>query len=206
LEPTDDIPIYNTCNGSMAFVIHSKNILSYGHKTIESFPLNDMVWSAGGTISGNKYIYFIRVLLLHVLPAILLDSLLWIFGKKTMVLKIQRRIYNANCAIAYYLTQQWTFSNKNYLSLRSKIKAEDFKHFYYVMENVDILNDYIKNCVIGARRYLLKEEDDTLPKARVHYRRINILANLVKYVFYGCTILWIVRTDFVRNLYDNTTN
>ncbi|CAH2211078.1 fatty acyl-CoA reductase 1-like [Pararge aegeria] len=202
LEKTDDVPIYNTCNGSMGFRVTNEEIFLLGHDTIASYPLDNMIWSVGGTITSNKSIHYIKILLLHVLPALFLDTLLWIFGKKTMVLKIQRRIYSANVALQLFLTKEWTFSNKNYLSLRSKIKEVDKQHFFYIMENIDI-REYFKDAIIGARRYLLHEKDENLPKARVHYKRVTLLDKIVRTLFYSYIFWKVIHTNFVRNLFVN---
>ncbi|XP_045770532.1 fatty acyl-CoA reductase 1-like [Maniola jurtina] len=202
VKPTDDIPIYNTCNGSMDYSTTFEEIFNISQKVVPSFPLDNMIWSFSVSLCSNKSIYFIKILLLHVLPAILLDILLWMLGRKTMVLKIQRRIYSSNLALQFYTTQQWTFSNENFLSLRSKIKEEDKKHFYYDMENID-KSELMINGIIGGRRYLLNEKDENLPKSRAHFKRITLLDKIVKYLFFGYIIWWIIHTDFVRNIWDD---
>ncbi|XP_069357110.1 fatty acyl-CoA reductase 1-like isoform X1 [Maniola hyperantus] len=202
LKPTDDISIYNTCNGSMGYTTTYEEIFTMGQKILPSFPFDNMIWSVGSSFTTINYVYFIKVLLLHVLPAILLDALLWMFGKKKMVLKVQRRIYSSNLALQFYTTQQWTFSNKNFLSLRSKIKEEDKRHFYYVMENID-REEFLINGIIGARRYLFNEQDKNLPKARAYFKRITLLAKIVKYLFFSYIFWRIIRTNFVQNLCDD---
>ncbi|XP_052738948.1 fatty acyl-CoA reductase 1 [Bicyclus anynana] len=204
LEPTDDIPIYNTCNGSKCYSVSHKELFTLGKIIIASHPLDDMLWTTGGTFTTNKTVYFTKMLLLHVLPAILVDTLLWIFGRKTMLLKIQRRIYSANLALQLFLTKVWTISNKNYLFLRTKIKEEDNEHFYYVMEDVERY-EYCKNAIIGARRYLLKERDEDIPKARAHHKRIALLDQLVQCLFYSYIFWSLIHTDFVRSLFEKYT-
>ncbi|CAH2224338.1 jg6268, partial [Pararge aegeria aegeria] len=121
------------------------------------------------------------------------------------VLKIQRRIYSANCALAYYLTQQWSFSNKNFINLRSKLLKEDEEQFYYEVEDIDRFNFYTNSC-IGARRYLLKEKDEDLPAARVLYKRVAFFDKVVKCLFYACLLWWVLRSDFVQSLIDNVSS
>ncbi|XP_052738805.1 putative fatty acyl-CoA reductase CG5065 [Bicyclus anynana] len=200
VEPTDDIPIYNTCNNDMAYSLSVKDIIKHGHEHTKESPLDNMVWSVGVTIVPNKSLHYITVILLHLLPAILLDTLLRLAGKKPMLLKIQRRIYISNMVLSLYLTKQWTFSITNFLHLRTKIKEEDKEHFYYVMEGVDVENDFFLNCIIGCRKYLLKEKEEDLPKAKTHYTRITLLANVVKYLFYGWLLWWFMHTGFMRNI------
>ncbi|XP_023936984.2 fatty acyl-CoA reductase 1-like [Bicyclus anynana] len=199
-EPMDDIPIYHSCASSLN-QITTGEIFDVGHKIIATYPLDDIIMGGGGSITDSKFIYSTKVILLHVLPALLIDTLLWICGKKTMVLKIQRRIYSANCALAYYLTQQWSFSNQNFIYLRSKLKDEDKEQFYYEIKKID-RQEFYKHSCIGARRYLLKEKDEDLPKARAHYNRVMLFDKLITCLFYGCLLWWVLRSQFLSNVID----
>lgn len=103
-------------------------------------------------------------------------------------MKIQRRIYIANIALHYYVTQQWTFTNQNIIELRSKLKDEDIDHFYYEMETIDP-EEFFRNACIGGKEYILNERMENLQKAKAHFRRLV-------FVFYDClkigskTIYW----------------
>lgn len=56
------------------------------------------------------------------------------------------------------------------MTLRSKIKKEDKENFFYEVETIDKYAYFLNSC-IGGRRYLLKEVDEDLPKARAHHFR-----------------------------------
>lgn len=90
--------------------------------------------------------------------------------------KIQRRIYIATQALEYYSSQQWTFENKNFLDLRSKIKTKDKRDFFYDAENINRY-EYIINGSLGNRRYLLNEPDEDIPKAKAHFFRSDCRLN-----------------------------
>ncbi|CAH0601898.1 unnamed protein product [Chrysodeixis includens] len=183
LSPTDDVPIYNCCAGNLQTITMGQ-MIQLSRDIYPSVPLNDMLWAVGGDITTSKTVHYIKVILLHLLPAILVDTLLWILGRKPMLVKVQRRIYIANLALTYFITKQWTFDNKNLVALRSKIKKEDEKDFYYEMENFDKFK-YFVNSIIGGRKFLLNEKDEDLPRAKAHYRRMVILDKVVQFLFYG---------------------
>ncbi|RVE41034.1 hypothetical protein evm_014315 [Chilo suppressalis] len=204
LEPTDDIPIYNCCAGNLNNITMFE-LVDIGKQLAATVPLNDMIWNVGGSITTSKTLHYIKVLLLHCLPAIFIDTLLFILGKKPMLFKIQRRIYIANLALHYYITKQWTFDNKNFILLRSRIKEQDMKEFYYEIEKVDKYEYFRKSC-IGGRKYLLNEKDEDLPKAKAHYARMVILDKAVQIIFYGYLVWCIIKTEYIMNglkfLYD----
>ncbi|CAH2101747.1 unnamed protein product [Euphydryas editha] len=172
LEPTDDIPIYNSCAGDLNNITINELVM-IGKDVVTTLPLNNMLWTYGGSITTSLILFNIKVLFFHLLPAIFIDILLWIMGKKPMLVKIQRRIYIANLALRYYITQQWTFCNKNFITLRSNIKKVDKPDFYYEMENIDKY-EFFQQCCAAGRKYLLKEKEKDIPKAKAHYRRYYI--------------------------------
>ncbi|XP_045458036.1 putative fatty acyl-CoA reductase CG5065 [Melitaea cinxia] len=197
LESTDDIPIYNICAGDLNNMSVNE-ILKLGKDFVLTIPLKDMLWTYGGTLTTSLFMFNLKVLFQHVLPAIFVDLILWILGKKPMLVKIQRRIYVANIALRYYLTQQWTFCNKNFIALRSKIKKADQPAFYYEIENVD-KTEFFRQAAIAGRKILLKEKDEDLPKARAHYKRLVILEKILQFIFYGLLIWWLINTEYFKN-------
>ncbi|CAH1642239.1 unnamed protein product [Spodoptera littoralis] len=189
LEPTDDIEIYNCCSGNLNNMLMG-DLVDMSKHVSKEIPLDDMLWHTGGTITTNPVYHYIKVLIQHLLPAILVDTLLWLIGKKPMLVKIQRRIYIANLALSYYLTQQWTFDNTNFVHLRSVLKHSDTKQFYYDLETTDLV-EYFTKCCLGGRKFLLKEKDENLPKARAHCKRMMILDQAVQVVFHAVLFWWI---------------
>ena len=74
-------------------------------------------------------------------------------------------------ALEFFMRRSWVFNNDKLLSLRSHIlpcDKEEFKLDH--LEQID-LEDYFTNCINGGRLFLLKEYPDTLPKAKVHFKR-----------------------------------
>ncbi|XP_075988680.1 putative fatty acyl-CoA reductase CG5065 [Anticarsia gemmatalis] len=189
LEPTDDIPFYNCCSGKLNSIL-MKDLVDMSKLVAEDVPLDGMLWSVGGKITANEKLHYIKVLFQHLLPALFVDTLLWLLGKKPMLIKVQRRIFCADLALRYYTNKQWTFDNKNFIALRSVLKEQDRDSFYYQVENVDIIR-YFKKCCFGGRKFLMKEKDEDLPAARVHFKRMKVLDKVAQLIFYGVIFYWI---------------
>jgi hypothetical protein len=74
-------------------------------------------------------------------------------------------------ALSYFTTKSWAFTHDKLLWLRTHVPPWDSMHFnLHGIENMD-QTEFIKNAILGARMYLLKEGTDTLPHARRHYIR-----------------------------------
>ncbi|XP_041970503.1 putative fatty acyl-CoA reductase CG5065 [Aricia agestis] len=187
--PTDDIPIYNMCSGGYNCV-SSLDLVKMGESLTQECPLDSALWARCSTVTDSKLLYNFKALFFQLIPSMLIDTLLWLLGKKPLLVKIQRKIYTANyIALAYYSTQEWTFKIDNFLKLRSVLKEEDKEDFFYELENIDIYN-YFKVCVYGGRKYLMKEKDEDLPAAKVHDTRIRLIAKITNHVFYGLVFVW----------------
>ncbi|XP_072948663.1 putative fatty acyl-CoA reductase CG5065 [Epargyreus clarus] len=204
LEPSDDIPIYNCCSNNM-HEVSIGNLIKMGYQIAPLIPSKTMLWNVGGGVTKSITVHMLKIWLTHLLPAILVDTVLLILRKKPMLVKIQRRIYSANIALEYYVTQQWTFCNKNFVALRSCLKKGDLNNFYYDMENIDKF-EYFKASCEGGKKYLLKETDDDGITAKRHYRRMVILDKLVKCVFYGYLSWRIFNTAYVQSWIDSSYN
>jgi hypothetical protein len=61
-----------------------KSQIDIGLEVAAESPLSNILWKPHVYITDNKIIYFWRVILLHLIPAILLDSFLKLAGKKPL--------------------------------------------------------------------------------------------------------------------------
>ena len=59
-------------------------IAQMGIRVTDKTPLEGVLWIPNITIARSKVVYYFLTLLLHLLPAILIDSVLKISGKKSV--------------------------------------------------------------------------------------------------------------------------
>ena len=76
-------------------------------------------------------------------------------------MKVQRKLYNANTALGFFTTRTWKFANDKLLQLDAEIPVADKKAFRYALVEREPL-DFFKRAMVGARRYLMKQPDETL--------------------------------------------
>lgn len=63
----------------------------------------------------------------------------------------------------------WDFRSDKADHLKDLLTPEDLELFPIAMEKPDF-ETYMKNCLLGARQYYLKEPLSALPKARVQLK------------------------------------
>lgn len=90
------------------------------------------------------------------------------------MLKISRKFYSALLAGSFFSINEWHFETKSTMEL---IKAVQSTQANPVFE-IDILNgafrweDYVKHFILGVRQYILREQMDTLPSAKIKLKRL----------------------------------
>lgn len=70
----------------------------------------------------------------------------------------------------FFMTHQWRFVSKNPFRLLDMLSERDRKLFYFDVRNID-WNAYMEGYVLGARRFLLKDDMSTVPAARKNLNR-----------------------------------
>lgn len=59
-------------------------IIDRGRKITEKIPLNGVVWYPGGSLKKSRFMHNICILLFHMIPAYIIDALLFLAGYKPM--------------------------------------------------------------------------------------------------------------------------
>lgn len=91
---------------------------------------------------------------------------------------------------SYFAKRNWKFPHDNVDQLWGKMCEEDRKVYKFDMSQTNWAN-YIENCVIGGRLYLLKDPLETIPEGRkwlktlqiAHYSLLGVLFFLLYLLF-----------------------
>ncbi|OXU23253.1 hypothetical protein TSAR_012798 [Trichomalopsis sarcophagae] len=165
-----NIYVYN-CSSSDIKSISMAEIAEMGIGFMETIPLENSIWLPSIKIVRSKLAYYLLTLLLHLLPAVIIDTAFKLAGKKPMLVRLQRKVYTANSALEYFLTNEWKFKNEKLLDLLTDTPPTDLESFGFEYATFDI-HKYFQNCVVGAKKYLLHEDMNKLQEAKVHNDRM----------------------------------
>ncbi|KAL0858852.1 hypothetical protein ABMA27_011304 [Loxostege sticticalis] len=186
LEP----PIFN-------YVSSVENRITWGDFTefnlrrVNEYPLSNAVWYFSLRLTKSWLMNNIYIIFLHLAPAALLDGLAVCIGKKPKMLKVYRKIHKFSSVLSYFCTREIAFSNTRTQELWERTSNEDKQLFPFSMAELE-WREYFEEYMAGIRRYLFKESDDTLPQARIKWKRLYYLHQLVKILFYVLVmyVLW----------------
>lgn len=123
-----------------------------------------------GTFKNNRYYDLAWRPFSHIIPAIILDLLLWLSGHKRFVLSVYAKLHATTRALEHFTTHDYNYKSENIHLIRRELCDEDRKILKTDIENMQWV-DFWKGYILGTRRYILKESDDTLPEARQNLQR-----------------------------------
>ncbi|XP_072948535.1 putative fatty acyl-CoA reductase CG5065 [Epargyreus clarus] len=161
-----------------------KEVIETGKKWVNTYPFTIALWYPGGNIKSYWLTHQLTLFFTHIVPAYFLDMLLFLLGKKTFMVNVQKRISHGLDVLQYYTTKEWHFRNTNFLSLQKRISATENEVFYTDVSSLDT-DDYLKDYVLGARHYVCKEDPASLPRAK-KLNKIRYVADIVtKFILYS---------------------
>ncbi|XP_041970543.1 fatty acyl-CoA reductase wat-like [Aricia agestis] len=170
-------PVYNfvTAQGNK-LTWNDFRVMNFKH--IDLYPTTKAIWYRTLSLNRNYYVNLIYVLFLHTLPALLVDIVVVCLTQKPKMLKVYRKIHKFSAVLAYFSTRQFKFSNEQTEQLWEHTSTLDKKLFPFDMRQLD-WEEYFKEYLLGIRRFLLKEKDETIPQARIKIKRLYYLHQLV---------------------------
>ncbi|CAG9860930.1 unnamed protein product [Phyllotreta striolata] len=166
--------IYNCISGETN-PITWKDFKRLTLKYSKQYPSKYVTWYPGFTYRSSRFRHVICASVFQIIPSVLLDAYLFCVGKPPMMLKISMKFYEALLAGSYFSTNEWTFEVS---SMRSLIKAAgaapDGRSFEMDMDRSSgfCWDSYVKDFNLGVRRYILKDDFESLEKARLKLKRL----------------------------------
>ncbi|CAH1098716.1 unnamed protein product [Psylliodes chrysocephalus] len=175
---TDDIKIYNATSD---FLYTSRQSSEIGFRIHTKNPVRYYMGVGPVTMIKCPYSYYVYNLLFHFFPALIIDLLLKLLGKKLSILSLRRKLVVANMALLPFMMPAggvpWTFINKNYVGLESTLTNRDKKNFSYLHNrckgaNDDEFEEYLRMFLAKTRVFLLEGEREQASKEElIRYNR-----------------------------------
>lgn len=158
-------PVYNCVTGNSAPLTWGR-IENMGNKMILKYPLEKMMWYPGGSFKSNRFVNELCSLFQHKLFAVIADLFLRLVGEKPVVRKTLAKAEKAMAALSFFATREWTWETENLNSLADELSESDRDIFSFDMRTFDDWPGYFEMYVQGCRRYLVKDDPNTLEACR----------------------------------------
>uniref|UniRef100_A0A1I8PPT4 Fatty acyl-CoA reductase n=1 Tax=Stomoxys calcitrans TaxID=35570 RepID=A0A1I8PPT4_STOCA len=191
-EAKRELPVYN--------YIFDRNNLTWGqymHLSRKGFhePFDKALWCFSYIIIPWKPLHYAASLLLHQIPAYILDLIALVTGQKRMYIKAYAKITKIIYMMSWFGLKHWTFANRNVTELDELLTEREKK---YLQFNISTINwmEYFRSYLSGIRKFVFKDTEKELQARKTFYRRIQLLHCLLKTSFGATLIVWLARIYF----------
>ncbi|KAJ8917331.1 hypothetical protein NQ315_002353, partial [Exocentrus adspersus] len=166
--------VYN-CTSGCANPITWKEFSVLTHKYSLEYPSKYVTWYPGFTYRTNRTVHALYATLYHTIPSALLDLYLYCTRQQPMMLKFSRKINSALDTGSFFSTHQWDFKASTMDELVGAVnRAEDGEKFDVDLRETNGFSwdCYVKDFMIGVRRFVLKDDLSSLERAKVKLNRL----------------------------------
>ncbi|OAD61911.1 hypothetical protein WN48_07108 [Eufriesea mexicana] len=163
------IPVYNCCTGQQN-PITWKQFVELTFKYSRKHPSNSVMWYPDGICHNSIFLNKVCIIFQHILPAHILDFIFRLKGKPTFMVGVQTKLRKAAECLEYFSTQQWNFRDDNVRQLGEQLSPEDRQTFMFDVRQID-WPAYLEHYILGIRHFILKDNPNTLPAARLYLRK-----------------------------------
>ncbi|KAF3424512.1 hypothetical protein E2986_09267 [Frieseomelitta varia] len=184
----EKIPIYNSvssCQNPITWGKFVEKNVKYGLE----IPSINCVWYYMLILNRYLFVHNVCVFLLHKIPAVIVDTLVYLAGRKPTLVGIYNKVHKFTGVIHYFSTGEWNFKNDNVIKLWNKMNSVDKEIFCVNVQNLD-WDEYFYQYVRGLRLYILKDPMDTLQASQKRIRKLRVAHYLIVLIVILIT-LWI---------------
>lgn len=82
-EKDDKIPVYNCASYGIS-TVKIQQIVDIGKSLTEVVPFEKTIFLPGGRITSNRYVNYVKLIVLQLLPALIIDLILRLKGQKPL--------------------------------------------------------------------------------------------------------------------------
>uniref|UniRef100_A0A182QRX8 Fatty acyl-CoA reductase n=1 Tax=Anopheles farauti TaxID=69004 RepID=A0A182QRX8_9DIPT len=158
-------------------------------------PTKHVLLYPGFRFRTNRLMHKLVELVLHFLPAYLFDTLVRARGGQPIMARLARRFQRAADTGEFFAMHEWTFRNDNLRQLGDRVRRDRAGgSFRCDVTGLD-WEAYIEAYMLGIRRFVLKDDMDSLGPARAKLRRLLWLKRAIQLVgllllYYLCALVF----------------
>ncbi|KAF7391375.1 hypothetical protein HZH66_009855 [Vespula vulgaris] len=178
----EDTPIYNYVSKDNPITYDELKDMSAKYGLL--VPTKESIWYYSFRNTKYRLVHLFYVYFLHLLPALVIDTVALCMGKQPRLLKIYNKIHKFMDVLSHFSTTEWKFTNERLNELTRKLTSEDRKLFFCDMKEV-VWDTYFQSYLRGIRIYILKDPIETVPQARIKWQRLYWMHQTLKLVKRG---------------------
>ncbi|CAD7078549.1 unnamed protein product [Hermetia illucens] len=192
-EAYSQLPVLNL-SSSQIRTYSIETLSTINCELLEKYAFNKMLWLPTFGLTQNIWYYYFRLYTLHVFPAIIFDTLIKLSGRQPFFLHIQRRALASQRALQFFVFNDYMFFTKRLSILLEALKEYPDFRFDNLLHKT--LHEIVEISVKGCRRYLVHEDDSSLPQAVRRYKIIKV-ADFIICRGFQCWLAYYILGKFI---------
>lgn len=185
------LEVYN-CSSGHTNPLSWRDLGIMCHKYALKTPSKYIQFYPGFAFRTSRVAHRFCELLYHFLPALLLDLFLQVQKQKPMMLKIYTRFKKAAKTGEFFALNEWHFGSKNIKKLAASLKTSQDWQIFPVDMRILKYDPYVKNYMLGIRKYVLNDPDKSLSSARRKLQTLFWVTKLIDIAF-GSVLLKVIK-------------
>ncbi|KAL2734722.1 fatty acyl-CoA reductase wat-like isoform X2 [Vespula maculifrons] len=187
-----DLPIYNYVSDDNPITYNEfvEVIIKYG----ELIPSEKALWCHSFLVTKYRLVHLFYVYFLHLLPALIIDTIAVCVGKQPWLLQTYKRIHKMSDLLGYFSTTECIYTNERWNKVIAKLSPEDRKLFFCDIKDL-VWGAYFPTYFLGIRKYIFKDPIETLPQARIKWLR-SYWIDLTLKILIACVFLVVIWATF----------
>ncbi|CAK1600646.1 unnamed protein product [Parnassius mnemosyne] len=147
---SDDLLVYNSCSSGANPVTLGAVCRSFIDESVR-FKLNDIPYP---TINFTKRQWLLKMIIrIQTILAFFADCFLWLSGKRSRYVKLQRKVLKLNDTYQYFTSRSWVMDSKKTQALYASLSALDKNLFPFNPVNI-VWSEYLPVYYKGVKTYL----------------------------------------------------
>ncbi|GLV36241.1 waterproof [Carabus blaptoides fortunei] len=183
--------IYNYVPSDASHLSYSEYI-ALSTENIPKYPLRAWIYPYFLFYTKCTYLYRFLTIILHYLPALLLDLFIMAKGKKPRYINVYKQIDKLSEALRHFTSNTWSMANDNVNNLFNGLNDTDKQLFPFDIDNINH-KYWLELAPYGIRKYLLKEpmDEKSLEADRAIYKKMVIVHRTLVTGFYLMVLYFI---------------
>ncbi|XP_031634319.1 fatty acyl-CoA reductase wat-like [Contarinia nasturtii] len=147
------------------------------------YPTTKSIWCHLTNTTRYRIMEFFLVILYHAIPGLIFDFVLKFTKNPRRLMPLYRKTHLFMVKLRYFMTQQWTFCNKNMYAVYERMCDHDKAYFPSDVRNFQ-WDAYCYNYNLGLLRYIGNETIEDFEPARRRMRKFHIAHLFVLAIYY----------------------
>ncbi|XP_065208709.1 putative fatty acyl-CoA reductase CG5065 [Planococcus citri] len=166
-----------------------RQVLHLFMHSLRKYPVNVALWYPNtNPDTKSMFVYTIKCIFLHYLPAYVIDFILLLVGQKQFMVRSHDKLAQAEVILRHFTENQWHFEHDKLLQLEDLLNPTDKQLFPVNMRKMGDIQSYIDDCMVSAKFHLFKENMDHQSSAKILHISLYVVDKIVVVLRYY--VLW----------------